>query len=263
MQSVLITGASSGIGAAAARELTARDFRVYGASRSKPDPSCIAEWIRMDVCDEQSVMDGVAGMLATAGGIDALVCCAGYGIFGSVEEVSLDAAQRQFDTNYFGTLRCLRAVLPHMRTAQRGRIALVGSLAGRAPIPFQSHYSSSKAAIDALVMSLRNETHPYGVHVSLIEPGDINTPFNDAMDWGEGAASVYGDALDRCAEVVRQSLPKAPGPEVVGRAIATALTARRPRVRYPVGAESRLVPLGRRVLPDWLSLRMIRSHFRI
>lgn len=263
VQSVLITGVSSGIGAAAARELTNRGFRVFGASRSEPDTSCEAEWVCMDVCDEKSVRDGVAQMLARAGNIDALVCSAGYGIFGSVEEVSIDLARQQFDTNYFGTLRCLRAVLPHMRAAKRGRIALLGSLSGRAPIPFQSHYSSSKAAIDALVMSLRNELHPHRVQVSLIEPGDINTPFNAAMDWSQGADSAYGEMPRNCEEVVRESLPKAPGPEVVARAIATALTTRRPRVRYAVGADSRLVPLGRRLLPDWLSLRLIRSHFGI
>ncbi|MGI9590912.1 MAG: SDR family NAD(P)-dependent oxidoreductase, partial [Myxococcota bacterium] len=153
--------------------------------------------------------------------------------------------------------------LPHLRVSERGRIVLIGSLAGRAPIPFQAHYSASKAAVDALALALRNELHGTGVWVSLVEPGDIDTPFNEAMDWGDGEDSPYRERLERAEHVIRQSLPRAPGPQVVARAVHTALTATPPRVRYPVGAESRLVPLMRRLLPDWLALRLIRDHFDV
>ena len=102
-------------------------------------------------------------MLASVPRLDALVCNAGIGIFGSVEEVPIEAAREQFETNVFGTLRVLRAVLPHLREARRGRIVIVGSLAGRAPIPFQAHYSASKAALDALALALHNELHATGV----------------------------------------------------------------------------------------------------
>ncbi|MCZ6785045.1 MAG: SDR family oxidoreductase [Proteobacteria bacterium] len=265
MSSVLITGASSGIGAATARHLHGRGFRVFGTSRSvaSADRDSGVEWIVMDVCDEDSVRKGVAEVLAATPRLDALVCNAGYGIFGSVEEVTIEHAQQQLDTNFFGVLRTLRAVLPHMRDAGAGRIAIVGSLSGRAPIPFQAHYSASKAAVDNLALALRNEVRPHGIHVSLVEPGDIDTPFNDAMSWGEGSGSPYGERIRRCEQVVRESLAKAPGPEHVARAIERALTARRPRVRYTVGADSILVPVGRRLLPDWLTLSLIRSHFKI
>jgi NAD(P)-dependent dehydrogenase (short-subunit alcohol dehydrogenase family) len=192
-----------------------------------------------------------------------VVCNAGFGIFGSVEEVSIEAAQEQLDTNFFGVLRTLRATLPTLRSQGSGRLALVGSLAGRAPIPFQAHYSASKAAVEALALSLRNELHGSGVHVSLIEPGDIDTPFNEAMQWGDFDASPYGERLRACEAVIRESLPKAPPPRVVAEAIARAMSDRRPRVRYTVGADSVAVPLGRRLLPDRLVLRLIRSHFRI
>jgi NAD(P)-dependent dehydrogenase (short-subunit alcohol dehydrogenase family) len=263
---VLVTGASSGIGAATARLLRERGFEVFGTSRrpeqlgrDAPD----VRWVPMDICDEDSVRKGVAEVLSAVPRLDALVCNAGFGIFGSVEEVSIAAAKEQFETNFFGTLRTLRAIVPHMREAGRGRIAIVGSLAGRAPMPFQAHYSATKAAVDALALGLRSELHPVGVKVTLIEPGDIDTPFNDRMDWGDTGHSPYADRIRRCEAVVRESLPKAPPPEVVARAIHRALTARRPRVRYAVGADSKLVPLGRRVLPDWLSLHLIRSHFRV
>jgi NAD(P)-dependent dehydrogenase (short-subunit alcohol dehydrogenase family) len=217
----------------------------------------------MDVCDEASVRAGVEGVLAAAGRLDGLVCNAGFGIFGSVEEVSLERAREQFDVNFFGVLRTLRAVLPSMRRVGSGRIVLVGSLAGRAPIPFQAHYSATKAATDALALALANELHPLGVSVSLVEPGDIRTGFNDRMDWGEHGASPYGERIRRCEQVVREALPRAPGPDVVARAIEHALTARRPRIRYAVGPDSWGVPLGRRLLPDRWMLRAIRSRFRV
>ena len=264
--SVLVTGASSGIGAAAARLLRERGFEVFGTSRRPEQLGAGApdvRWVPMDVCDEDSVREGVAQVLSAVPNLDALVCNAGYGIFGSVEEVSIAAAKEQFETNFFGTLRTLRAAIPSMREARRGRIAIVGSLAGRAPIPFQVHYSATKAAVESLAFGLQCELQPLGVRVSLIEPGDIDTPFNDRMDWGHTADSVYADRIRRCEEVIRDSLPEAPPPEVVARAIHRALTARRPRVRYAVGADSFLVPLARRLLPDSLSLRLIRSHFRV
>lgn len=262
---VLISGASSGIGAAAARLLTERGFRVFGTSRDPAQrrgrPRHV-EWLTMDVRDDASVRDAVARAVERGGGLDALVCNAGYGIFGSVEEVPLDAARAQLETNWFGTLRLLREALPALRL-RRGRVVLVGSLAGRAPIPFQAHYSASKAATESLAYALHNELHASGVRVSLVEPGDIRTAFNDATDFDLVPDSHYGERIARCRAVIERSLDAAPGPELVARAIHRALTARRPRVRYAVGPDSLLVPLARRLLPDRVGLRLIRHHFRV
>lgn len=260
---VLITGASSGIGAATAALLAEQGFTVCAASRRPAAGPVPARFIAMDVRDEASVRGGIARVAAETGPLDALVCNAGFGIFGSIEETPLDRARAQVETNVFGTLNAIRAALPGMRERRRGRIVVVGSLAGRAPIPFQAHYSASKAALDALTLALRLEVAPFGIGVSLIEPGDIRTGFTDAMDWGAREGSPYGDRLRSCEAVIRGALPKAPGPEVVARAILRALTDRRPRVRYTVGPDSRLVPLGRRLLPDFLSLELIRSHFDV
>jgi short-subunit dehydrogenase len=259
----LVTGASSGIGAAAGHLLAGRGFRTFGTSRHERPPETGIEWIRMDVTDAAAVGTGVREVLARAGRIDVLVCAAGYGIFGSVEETSLARARAQLETNFFGVLSVAQAVLPGMRERGKGRVVVVGSLAGRAPIPFQAHYSASKAALDALVLALRNELHGTGVWASLVEPGDIRTAFNDRTDWGETKASAYRERMRRCEAVIRQSLPRAPGPEVVAEAIHRAITARRPRVRYPVGPDSMAVPLGRRLLPDRWALALIRRHFHI
>ena len=261
---VLVTGASSGIGAAAAQRLAARGFRVWGTSRSPRPERDGVRWLALDVRDEAAVERGVRRLLEVEGGLWGAVCCAGIGIFGSVEETPMARARAQFETNVFGVLHTLRAVLPPMRAARAGRIAIVGSLAGRAPIPFQAHYSATKGAVDALALALHNEVRALGIHVALIEPGDIRTGFNDATDWGETArGSAYGVPIANAERVIRESLPKAPGPERVARAIVHALAARRPRVRYPVGPDSRLVPFGKRLLPDRAVLALIRAHFEV
>ena len=272
-ETVLITGASSGIGAAAARDLAARGFRVFGTSR---DPSRLGpdvpdiEWVAMDVRDEDSVAAGVTEVLSRCDALDAVVCNAGYGIFGSIEETPLSEARAQFDTNVFGMLATLRAVLPHLRERRRGRVVLSrfrdhASIlgAGRAPIPFQAHYSATKAATDVLALALYNEMRPFGVQVSLIEPGDIDTAFNDHTDFEVTESSAYGDPIARCRRVIEEALPKAPGPERVARAIRRALTARRPRVRYPVGPDAPPIVLARRLLPDRVSLWLLRRYFQV
>ncbi|MFO0689604.1 MAG: SDR family NAD(P)-dependent oxidoreductase [Myxococcota bacterium] len=269
---VLITGASSGLGAAMAARMLERGWRVFGTSRKPRSASSDAtpagagaiEWIAMDVCDDGSVEAGLAAVFEKTDRLDGLVCNAGFGIFGPVEETALERARAQFETNVFGVLRVVRPVLARMRARGAGRILLVGSLAGRAPIPFQAHYSASKAAIEALAFSLANEIRPFGVSVHLIEPGDIDTAFNDVMDWGQSPpASAYAERRARCEKTIRESLPKAPKPAIVADAVAHALTAKRPRLRYAVGNEARLVDLGKRLLSDALNLKLIRDHFGI
>jgi NAD(P)-dependent dehydrogenase (short-subunit alcohol dehydrogenase family) len=241
-RSVLVTGASSGIGAAAADLLARSGFRVAGTSR-RPElaarRSPHIEWVAMDVRDDASVVEGVKCAIDRLGALDALICNAGIGVFGSVEEVPLYAAREQFETNWFG------------------------SLAGRAPIPFQAHYSASKAALEALAIALHNELCGTGVGVSLIEPGDIRTGFNDATDFDLVRDSSYRERVARCRDVIERSLAEAPGPEIVARVILRALTTRTPRIRYAVGPDARLVSFARRWLPERFGLWLIRRHFRV
>lgn len=282
---MLITGASSGLGAAMAARMTSLGWRVFGTSR-KPRPAGngawipgagtssatdgaggtagAIEWIAMDVCDDASVERALAEVFARSPRLDGLVCNAGFGIYGSVEETALERARAQFETNVFGVLRVARPVITRMRTQGAGRLLFVGSLSGRAPIPFQAHYSASKAAIEALAFSLANEVLPFGISVSLIEPGDIDTAFNDVMDWGDPPqGSAYHDRQLRCELAIRESLPRAPKPGIVADAVAHALTAKRPKLRYAVGNEARLVGLGKRLLSDRWNLKLIRDHFGI
>ncbi|MEZ7978133.1 MAG: SDR family NAD(P)-dependent oxidoreductase [Myxococcota bacterium] len=263
-KSVLITGASSGLGAAMAERMVARGWRVFGTSRKpRPDSDGI-EWIPLDVCDDASVKAALGEVSDRVGTLDGLVCNAGWGIYGSVEETELEKARAQFETNFFGVLRVLTPVLASMRAQNSGRILFIGSLSGRAPIPFQAHYSASKAAIEALAFSMVNEIKPFDIQVSLIEPGDINTAFNDVMDWGESDPdSPYAERSALCEQAIRESLPKSPGPEIVADAVEHALTAKRAKLRYAVGREATLVGLGKRLFTDRLNLWTIRDHFGI
>lgn len=267
---VLITGASSGLGAAMAERMAGLGWRVFGTSRkprsdrSSEGPDGSIEWIEMDVCDDASVDAALSTVFERCTGLDGLVCNAGYGIYGSIEETPLARARAQFETNVFGVLRVLAPVVAHMRERRRGRILLVGSLSGRTPIPFQGHYSASKAAIEATAFALANELEPFDIPVCLIEPGDINTSFNDVMDWGEAKPnSPYAEKSGICETSIRESLPKAPGPRIVADAVEHALTSSRPRIRYAVGREAGLVGLGKRFLTDRMNLKLIRDHFGI
>jgi short-subunit dehydrogenase len=265
-KSVLITGASSGLGAAMAERMVSRGWRVFGTSR-KPQTKAGddgIEWIAMDVCDDTSVSSGLAAVYERVDALDGLVCNAGWGIYGSVEETDLDRVRAQFETNFFGVLRVLTPVLARMRERNAGRLLLVGSLSGRAPIPFQAHYSASKAAIESVAFGLVNEIEPFDVTVSLIEPGDINTAFNDVMDWGSTPEnSPYRTRMAQSERTIRESFATCPGPNIVADAVEHALTARRPKLRYPVGREATLVGLGKRFLSDRLSLKTIRDHYGV
>lgn len=260
--SVLITGASSGLGAEMAAHMATRGWRVFGTSRKLQAARDSIEWIEMDVCDDDSVEAALVTVFSRTERLDGLVCNAGYGIYGSIEETPLDRARSQFETNFFGVLRVLTPIVRRMREANHGRILLVGSLSGRSPIPFQAHYSASKAAIESIAFALVNELAAFDVKVSLIEPGDINTAFNDVMDWGDrDPDSAYADPSARCEASIRESLPKSPGPEIVAVAVEHALTAARPKLRYAVGREATLVGVGKRLLSDRLNLKLIRDHF--
>jgi NAD(P)-dependent dehydrogenase (short-subunit alcohol dehydrogenase family) len=174
----VVTGASSGIGQAIARELTAAGVHVYGASRSAPaSTERGSRHVTMDVCDDASVRDGLASILRETGRIDVLVNNAGYLCAGAVEEISLAEAKAQFETNYFGVVRASLAVLPGMRERRLGHIITVSSLAGLVPVPFWGHYNASKFALEGLMETLRHEARPFGIQIALVEPGNIKTPF--------------------------------------------------------------------------------------
>lgn len=269
---VLITGASSGIGAATAELLAQHGYRVFGTTRR---PAALAKkageagaadirFIEMDVTDEESVNRGVQQVLKEAGQIDVLINNAGFGIYGSVEEVPIAMAKSQFETNVFGTLRVIQAVLPGMRARGSGTIINISSLAGKIVIPFQAHYSASKHAIEALTEALKQEVRPFGIKVVAIEPGDINTNFNNATVFPDISASPYKKWTDASWHTIDVNLRKAPGPEVIARKVLKVMGRRRPATRYAAGDfVSTKLPFIARVLPDAIKEWAIRLFYNI
>jgi NAD(P)-dependent dehydrogenase (short-subunit alcohol dehydrogenase family) len=234
-QVVLVTGASSGIGAACAARLAADGHRVFGTSRggAHPEPRGI-EWLALDVCDDASVSAAVAALLGAAGRLDVLVNNAGMGLAGAVEDTGPADLARQLDTNLLGPLRLVRAVAPHMRERGRGRIVQMSSLAGRIGVPFQGAYSASKFALEGLSESLAMELRPFGVDVVLVQPGDVRSGFGAARRWTEAARAnpLYRERAARAVAAMEEAERTGPPPERVAALVSRIVAARRPRLRY-------------------------------
>ena len=247
---VLVTGASSGIGAATAALLVKGGHTVVGASRRATAPPGVAA-IAIDIDDDGSVESGVGALLASHGRLDVVVNAAGYGLSGPVETTSLDYARAQLETNFWGTVRVVRAALPALREAGDGLIVNVSSLAGVFAIPFQAYYTASKFALEGWSEALAYEVAPFGVAVTLVEPGNINSGFTDGRSEAAGAdrepyAGAYGQAIANMTRDERDAV----GPEVVAATIGKVVAARRPPRRITSGsAGERSTVLLRRFLP--------------
>src|SRR5262245_188196 len=177
-KSILVTGASSGIGAAIVARLARDGHRVAGTSRSV-SPETGAGGVRMialDVTSDESVRSCVKTFLDFAGRIDVLINNAGYLQSGAVEEVTVEQARAEFETNYFGLVRMIKAVLPAMRAQKSGLVTATSSLAGMIPLPFWGQYNASKFAVEGLMETLRHEVKPFGISVAMVEPGASRTP---------------------------------------------------------------------------------------
>lgn len=241
---ILVTGASSGIGYDAALQLARQGHRVYGAARRVEQMETLKADgvvpIRMDVTDEASMTEGVERILKAEGRIDVLVNNAGYGSFGAIENVALEEARRQLEVNLFGLARLTQLVLPQMRAQKSGRIVNISSVAGRGVLLFGGWYNVSKFAVEAFSDALRMEVKPFGIHVSIIEPSGIRTPWgNIAADKLEAssAGTPYEERALRMAGNMRWGYGSSllSPPKRVTASIVKAVNARRPKSRYRPG----------------------------
>ena len=244
----LVTGASSGIGQATAELLAAQGFTVFGTSRAPIQGKRSYTWLPLDVRSDESVHAAVQSLLAQAGRIDLLVNNAGYLQFGAIEESSIADAQAQFDTNLFGVIRMVKAVLPVMRQQGSGRIINISSIVGHIAAPYGGLYGASKFALEGLSESLSAELRQFGVSVALVEPSYVNTPLVNQPP----TTLIAGYTPGR--QIAQQSLAtnaeKGLTPDAVARVVLRAATASRPRLRYPVGLDGRIALLLQRLLPD-------------
>jgi NAD(P)-dependent dehydrogenase (short-subunit alcohol dehydrogenase family) len=260
---VLVTGASSGIGACCAEFLYERGYRVYGASRSASAPPGVIP-VALDVTDDASVSRAIDVILAAEGRLDVLVNNAGFGIAGAVEDTSVEEALAQFEVNFFGALRVCRAVLPVLRRQRAGYIVNIGSIGGLIAIPYQGLYSASKFALEGLSESLRLEVRPFGIHVVLIEPGDHLTSFtrNRRATEASGPASVYHGPFERAIARMASDEQGGPAPDGVARVVCKVINHRRPRLRYTVGPGAQRVAVWlKRMMPYAVIEQMMRSYY--
>jgi NAD(P)-dependent dehydrogenase (short-subunit alcohol dehydrogenase family) len=272
--SVLITGTSSGIGRATAERLLRRnDLTVYATARNTASLASLAEagarTLALDVTDEQSMRAAVKAVEDAHGAVDILVNNAGYGEYGTIEETGLDGVRRQFETNVFGLARMTQLVLPGMRAAGRGQIVNVGSMGGRLVFPVGGYYHASKYAVEAITDALRFETAPFGIKVSVIEPGLIRTAFSaTAAETMAASATPSGPyaGLRTANEQQMETSYKSPllsaTPDAVAKSIEHAVTARRPRARYVVTPAAKALVHTRRLLGAGVFDAYLRMQFR-
>ena len=251
---LLVTGDSSGIGRATCEHLAARGRTVYGASRTEPKGVAWTH-LHMDITDDASVAESVAHILDREGCIDAVVHAAGVSLAGPFEETSVAEAQRQFEVNYFGAVRVIRAVLPAMRRQGRGKLLIIGSIGGLIGLPYLGHYSASKFALDGLIESVRPEISPFGIDATVIHPGNFNTGLaaNGATSAATQPGSPYYEVFHQAAEFVRKSEEQARSAEILARKIDALLDRPRLPVRVVVGTP--LETLGV-LAKSWLPSRL-------
>src|SRR5262245_19664927 len=220
-QVVLVTGASSGVGLATARLLAQGGYRVIGASRNPATVGVTAgvTMLPLDVRSDDSVVACVNTVADLAGRLDILVNSAGYELAGAVEDLSMDEIKAQFETNFFGVVRMVKAALPLMRRQQHGQIINVSSLAGLSAIPFMGIYSASKFALEGWTQALRLEVRPLNIRVSEIEAGFLRTPMMNHRQVAAGRIAEYDRWRRRAYDAIRAFEQKAPGPELVAETV--------------------------------------------
>ena len=258
---IVITGASSGIGLACAKAFAHKGYRVWALSRRAEGPSQpLGEGelhpLPCDVRHDQSVKEAVEHILTAEGEIGTVLHCAGFGIAGAADDTPLEAVRAQMETNYFGVLRLNQQLLPIMRANGGGLILIMGSVAGLIPIPYQSHYSSSKYALEAYTETLRMEGHSFGLRACILEPGDTRTGFTEARKPALPEASPYGSACRRAVDRMAADEKKGHPPEKVARVALRVAQRKSPPVRRAIGLSYKAVALLRRLLPsrtvEWL-----------
>ena len=272
---VLITGCSSGIGRAAAASLRGAGLRVYATARRAETLADLAArgiaTLPLDVTDETSITEAVAAVEAHAGAVGTLINNAGYGLYGPVEQVPMAEIRRQFETNFFGLVRLTQLVLPGMRR-HGGRILNVSSMGGRATLPGGAFYHASKYAVEAFSDALRMEVAQFGIEVVLIEPGPVQTPWNDvaAGSLGDAASGSDADPYAAYKAAVGVSFTRAASglmsrlgsdAEDIARVITRAVTARRPRTRYLINPVAKSVVTMNRLLPGRAYDAIIRRQY--
>jgi len=260
MPVALVTGCSSGIGLATALHFARERYDVWAGVRDPAGATELREslereqlpirLVQLDVNDTASVDGGVGEVFAKAGAIDVLVNNAGIGGGGPIEEVPVDWVKSLFETNYFGVIRMIRAVLPSMRDRRGGAIVNVSSIGGRVAVAGHGHYCAVKHALEAASEALAQEVQGFGIRVAIVEPGVVVTPiFQKARRFAD-PASPYAEHVRRLLLFYQVQMKLTSQPADAARVIFEAVTTREPRLRWLVGEDARRLDAGRRRMSD-------------
>lgn len=261
----VITGASSGIGRATARQLADKGYKVYDLSRSEK-PQDGVEHLSCDVTKRDTIDTAIKHISEAEGRIDVLVLCAGMGVAGSVEFTKEEEMQRQFDVNVYGPIRVVQSALPLMRTQakqgkERGRIVFVSSMAAVFSIPFQAMYSATKSALNAFAFALKNELKAYDITVSCVLPGNVNTGFGAARRTDLAGSDVYPN-MQAAIEQMEQEENNGMTSETVAKKVVKACTKSSPSLFYTSDWLSDLECLGDRLLPTRLATWVVGKMYK-
>ena len=244
----LVTGGSSGIGQAVCESLVKRGAAVYEFSRRKEGIPEVNH-VSVDVTDEEGVSRAVEAVLKKEGRIDILINCAGFGIGGAVEFTKTEDALSQFDVNFFGMARVTKAVIGSMRKEGGGRIVNISSVAAPIPIPFQTFYSASKAAVNSYTAALANELRPYNITVCAVMPGDISTGFTKSRRKNMEGDDVYQGRISAGLSKMEKDEEEGMSPSVCGEYVAKIAFKKRVKPYYSIGFVYKLFCVLMKVLP--------------
>lgn len=270
-KTALVTGASSGMGKAIAKRLIQDGYQVYVAARSVDKMSDLSELgahtLRMDVSKDEEIVAGVDTILAQTGGVDVLVNNAGFGLYGPVEEISIDEARYQFEVNVFGAARLTQLLLPSMRAKHSGYIVNITSMGGKMYSALGAWYHATKHALEGWSDCLRLEVVDFGIKVVIVEPGVIETGFGDGASESIVKRSVngpYGRMVQMVAKSIKQTYGHGTGsdPNVIANVVSKAVASSNPQTRYAAGKFAKMLIRMRVWLGDRMFDRIILSQTR-
>lgn len=250
MKTVIVTGASRGIGLETAKLFSEKGYRVYALSRSgKCEEIENIIPLACDVTDEEEVKSAFRRIYEESGRIDILVNNAGFGISGAVEFTDETQAKKQFEVNFFGCFLCCKCVADYMRKNGGGRIINISSLAAELSIPFQAFYSASKAAVNSLTLALANELRPFHISVCALMPGDVKTGFTDAREKQEEDGGVYADVIKKSVATMENDERNGMPAEKIAEAVLSLAEKKKVKPLSTKGAKYKFFAVLAKLLP--------------